>query len=75
MKTVILKLEGMHCDACASTIKDLVGRQPGVQAVAVSLGEGRARVLYDPSATSEDQLVSVVQQPGFRVVGRESEGG
>lgn len=75
MKTVILKLEGMHCDACATTIKDLVERQPGVQAVSVSFDEGRARILYDPNAAREEQLVSVVQQPGFRVIARESEGG
>jgi copper chaperone CopZ len=75
MKSVSLKIEGMHCGGCAETITSLVKEQPGVHAVSVSFDQGRARVLYDPSALSEDQLVSVVQQPGFRVVGRESEGG
>ncbi len=75
MKSVTLKIEGMHCGGCAETIRSLVEKQPGVQAVSVSFDEGRARVLYDPGATGEDHLVGVIQQPGFRVVGRDSEGG
>ena len=71
MKTATLKIEGMHCDGCANTIKALVEREPGVQMATVSFGESRARILYDPQAVGEDRLVAVVQQPGFRVVGRE----
>ena len=75
MKSVTLKIEGMHCGGCAETVTSLVKKLPGVHAVSVSFDEGRARILYDPNATREEQLVSVVQQPGFRVVGRESQGG
>ena len=71
MKTATLKIEGMNCNGCANTIKALVERQPGVQMVTVSYDEGQARILYDPQAVDEDRLVAVVQQPGFRVVGRE----
>jgi copper chaperone len=48
MKTAILKVEGMHCDGCATTIKTVLEREPGVQMAAVSFAEGQARVLYDP---------------------------
>jgi copper chaperone len=75
MKSVTLKIEGMHCGGCAETIKSLVEKQPGVQAVSVSFDDGRARILFDPNAAREDQLVFIVEQPGFRVVGRETEGG
>lgn len=71
MKTTTLKITGMHCSGCANTIKALVEKQPGVQMVTVSFEEGQARILYDPKALGEDRLVAVVQQPGFRVVGRE----
>lgn len=70
MKTATLKIEGMHCNGCANTIKALVEREPGVQIVTVSFDEGQARILYDPQAIGEERLVAVVQQPGFRVVGR-----
>jgi MerR family copper efflux transcriptional regulator len=32
METALLKIDGMHCNGCAETIKSVVERQPGVQA-------------------------------------------
>jgi copper chaperone len=75
MKTATLKIEGMNCDHCANTIKALVEQQPGVKMARVSFDEGQARILYDPQATTEDRLVAVVQEPGFRVVGRDGSNG
>lgn len=71
MKSVTLKIKGMHCDGCAETVKALLDRAPGVKTTAVSFADAEARVLYDPAAVSEDQLVSLVQRPGYRVVARE----
>jgi len=71
MKTAVLKIEGMHCDGCATTIKTVLEREPGVQMAAVSFAEGQARVLYEPQATAEDLLVAAIEKPGFRVVGRQ----
>ena len=75
MKTATLKIEGMSRDHCANTIKTLVEQQPGVKMAMVSFDEGQARILYDPQATTEDRLVAVVQEPGFRVVGRDRPNG
>ena len=69
MKTATFTIEGMHCDGCASTIKTLLDRQPGVQMATVSFAERRARILYDPNATDEDRLVAAIEKPGFRVAG------
>jgi copper chaperone CopZ len=62
----------MHCDGCASTIKALVEREPGVKSAAVTFEGGEARVLYDPATTNEDRLVSMVERPGYRVTSRVS---
>lgn len=70
MKSATFKIEGMNCDHCANTIKTLVEKQPGVQMATVSFDEGQARVLYDPQAIGDDRLVAVIQEPGFKVVGR-----
>lgn len=67
MKTATLTIEGMHCDGCASTIKTLLERQPGVQMATVSFAERQARILYDPTATDENRLVAAIEKPGFRV--------
>jgi copper chaperone CopZ len=71
MKTTVFKIEGMNCDACANTIKNLVEREPGVRMVSVSFNERQARVLYDPQAVKEEHLVETIQKPGFRVTGQE----
>ena len=71
MKTATFKIEGMHCDGCASTIKALVEREPGVRTAAVSFKSGEARILYDPATVSEDRLGAAVEKPGFRVTARQ----
>lgn len=67
MKTAILKIDGMHCDGCAETIKSVVERQPGVQAAKVSYDRSQARILYDPEAIHEERLLATVQALGYRV--------
>ena len=74
MKTTAFRIEGMNCDACADTIKDLIEKEPGVRKASVSFTKRQARVLYDPQAIHEDHLVETIQKPGFRVVGRETAG-
>jgi len=74
MKTTVFRIEGMNCDACANTIKNLLEKKPGVRMASVSFSERQARVLYDPQAVQEDRLVETIQKPGFRVVGREEAG-
>ena len=70
MKSVTLKVEGMHCDGCANTIKSVVEHAPGVRGVAVSFENSEARVLYDPAATTEEKLVVLVERSGYRVTSR-----
>ena len=70
VKSVTLKVQGMHCDGCANTIKALVEREPGVKSVAVSFENAEARLLYDPATISEDKLVALVERPGYRVSSR-----
>ena len=70
MKSITLKVAGMHCEGCAATLEALVGAEEGVQAVSVSYKDGAARILFDPRRTSEDRLVALVQRPGYRVSSR-----
>lgn len=67
MNSATFKIEGMHCDGCAQTIKALVSTEPGVRAVDVSFKDGEARILYEPQTISEDQLVKLIERGGYRV--------
>lgn len=70
MNNLTLRVEGMHCDGCAATIKAVLERETGVKAADVTFKHGEARILYDPAATSADRLVSAVGRLGFRVTDR-----
>ena len=70
MNTVTFKIEGMHCDGCATNIQFLLERNAGVQKAVSSFKEGQARILYDSDAVTEEQLVAVIENSGYRVAGR-----
>lgn len=70
MKNATLKIEGMHCAGCAATIQALLQSNPGVRKAAAEFDAREARVLYDPSVISEDQLAAVIEKAGFRVANR-----
>ena len=70
MNTVTFKIEGMHCDGCATTIQSLLERNAGVQKAVASFKDGEARILYDSNAVTEEQLVAVIENSGYRVSAR-----
>jgi copper chaperone CopZ len=70
MDTVILKIEGMHCDGCAETVKAMLRMEPGVEASEVSYAEGTARILFDPARIDRDRLIAAIEKSGYRVAGR-----
>lgn len=67
METMIVRIDGMHCDGCADTIKALLEVEAGVKASSVSFKEGRARVLYDPAVIDEKKLVAAIEKGGYKV--------
>jgi MerR family copper efflux transcriptional regulator len=69
MKTIIFKVEGMHCDGCARTVAAVVSAEPGVQKTSVSFKTREARILFDPRVVSEDRLEAAIQQAGYSVAG------
>ena len=70
MNTVTFKIEGMHCDGCATTIQSLLERKAGVQKAVASFKEGEARILYNSEAVTEEQLVTAIENGGYQVGNR-----
>ncbi len=62
-----LKLGGLHCSFCVSTIEKSLMRRPGVDAVAVSLAHEEGLVTYHPDAISPTQIVSILREVGYTV--------
>lgn len=63
---VVIGIEGMHCGGCASGVKAMLKRTPGVISAEVSYEEKRADVEFDPSATSREKLVEAVNNMGYK---------
>ncbi|HYN53986.1 MAG TPA: heavy-metal-associated domain-containing protein [Methylotenera sp.] len=63
-----LKVKGMTCGFCTNLVSNALKAINGVNEVAVSLLDCRARVQYDERLTSPEQLELAVKQAGYEVV-------
>ncbi len=60
-------LDGMHCDACAATIKQALESTAGVRKADVSLHGKTADIEFDAQTVQEKTLVKRVQDLGYAV--------
>ena len=67
MQTEILKVTGMTCSGCTSTVTRALKATPGVDDVNVSLSAGEATVRYDRRLASPNQLKLAVKDAGYGV--------
>ena len=65
MQTEHLKITGMTCGGCVTSITKALESVRGVSDVKVSLATGEAAVLFDESLSSSEQLMSAVQRAGY----------
>jgi len=67
MHTEILKVTGMSCGGCVSTIEDALKAVPGVSSAKVSLADHAATVQFNEGQTSHEQLQSAIEKAGYGV--------
>ena len=67
MKSLDMKIDGMQCEGCASTIQSILSREPGVKSSSVSFPDRGASVFYDPKETDAARLAEAVKKAGFTV--------
>jgi Cu+-exporting ATPase len=64
MKSVALRIEGMHCAACVSRVEKVLVRVPGVAGAQVNYATGQANV--DLTAdVAPAQLIAAVERAGY----------
>ena len=59
------RIAGLHCSLCTGTIEKALGRQPGVDQVAVSLTHEQALVDYDPDAIRPEDILGILRDIGY----------
>ncbi len=67
-KKAELKISGMTCAMCSSTIEKSLGSLPGVLKAQVNLGNELASVEYDPAQVNLDDLEKAVTDVGYGTV-------
>ena len=65
MKTQEFKIEGMSCGHCVMAVKAELG-ELNLDNVEVEIG--KAKVDYDESKVSEQDIVSAIEEAGYKVV-------
>lgn len=70
MQTVTFNVKGMTCSGCASHVENDVNKLQGIISVDASYEEGTAKVEFDQSKVSLDQIEKAINGTGYEVVGR-----
>ncbi len=64
MEKVTLRVDGMHCGACANGIQMMLSYKNGVSKAEVSFEEKKGVVEYDPEKISIDEILKTVASTG-----------
>ncbi len=65
MDTLTVKLQGMSCASCASSIEQAIQSVPGVIDCSVNFGVEQATVKYDPKQTNLEKIQQAVSDAGY----------
>ncbi|MCI8548445.1 MAG: copper-translocating P-type ATPase [Bacilli bacterium] len=68
MKKVILKIGGMSCSGCSSTLEKHLNKQDTIISASVNLVMAQALIFYDDSLNIED-LTKYIKEAGFENLG------
>jgi copper chaperone len=65
MQHLTLKVGGMTCTGCVSSVTRVLKAVPGVSEVSISLEQAQAQIDYDPALAKPEDLCAAVEQAGF----------
>ncbi|MGB5875616.1 MAG: cation transporter, partial [Bacteroidota bacterium] len=61
-----LKIEGMSCEHCVMSVKKELEKVAGVRVE--SVGIGKARVQYDESRVTRQEIARAIDEAGYQLV-------
>ena len=65
-RTVTIRVKGMKCGNCSSSVAKALKATPGVQEAQVSSEKGEAVVTFDDEKVTEARLREVIDGTGFK---------
>ena len=66
-------VDGMHCDACSTSIVTTLVKVNGVEEAAADHEKGTAEATYRPRIVEADTLKAEIEKLGYTVLGMETE--
>ncbi|XP_074572006.1 copper-transporting ATPase HMA5-like [Curcuma longa] len=66
--TCRLRVKGMTCTSCSTTVESALRAVAGVQKAIVALATEEAEIRYDPTIVSTNQLMETVEDAGFEAL-------
>ncbi len=67
-RTEIYPVKGMHCASCSANIERTFKKVNGVKSTEVNYGTETAKVTFDPTQTTPEQLSAKIQPMGYSLV-------
>lgn len=71
MTTQIFKVKGMHCASCAQIISKKLSKIPYIKSAQVNYGNEKAKIDFDSSLVSLDQLNEEINKLGYSLIDEE----
>jgi copper chaperone len=71
-KSVTIRVEGMKCNHCSSSVAKALKATDGVEKVEISHEKGEAVIQYDDQKVTEAKLREVINSTGFKAVEEKS---
>jgi len=68
VKTIRLKIGGMHCVHCRDAIEDGLAGAAGVQSVRADYADGTADIVYDEAVVSLEEIAGHIEKAGYSVL-------
>lgn len=66
MEKLELKIEGMHCGACAAGIQMFVSQMDGITSVFVDYNGKNGAVEFDPAKVKKEDIVKAIAELGYK---------
>lgn len=68
IKNLVLSVDGMKSTQCEHNVKSALGELEGIRKVEVDVSGKTVAISLDPSAVTENQIVNVIQNKGYRIM-------
>ncbi len=65
---ITMKIDGMTCGGCESSVKAALERLDGVQVLDASFEDGTVELLFEPERVARPDLANAVEEAGYEVV-------